>query len=86
MELQTFYEICDIDLFDYQLNIVQKDFKGLLNKEEYNREKLFINILSKLDESSESKETKKFLSLYSEEGMSDNDIIDYTVWLKSKLQ
>ena len=85
-ELQTFYEIGDIDLFDYQLNIIQKDFKALLNKAEYNREKMFIKILSKLDDTSVSKETKKFLSLYSEEGMSDNDIIDYSVWLKSKLK
>ena len=84
-ELQTFYEIGDIDLFDYQLNIVKKDFKALLSKKEYKREKLFIQILSKLDDSSPQKETKKFLSQYSEEGMADNDIIDYTVWLKSKL-
>jgi len=85
-ELQTFYEIGDIDLFDYQLNIVKKDFKELLTKEEYNREFLFIQILAKLDDSSVQLDTKKFLSLYSEEGMTDNDIIDYNVWLKSKLK
>lgn len=85
-ELQTLYEIGDIDLFDYQLKIVKKDFKDLLTKEEYKREYLFIQILAKLDDASVKLEVKKFLSLYSEGRMTDNDIIDYNVWLKSKLK
>jgi tetratricopeptide (TPR) repeat protein len=83
-ELQVFYELGDIDLFDYQLNIVNKDFKSLLKKEDYHREQLFIKILSKLDTGKGKAEIKKFLDLYSEEGQADNDIINYTEWLKSK--
>jgi hypothetical protein len=85
-ELQVFYELGDIDLFDYQLNIVQKDFAVLLKKKEYQRENLFIRILSNLDNVNIGKEIKEFLGLYSDEGVADNDIIDYNVWLKSKMK
>ncbi|MBL4592559.1 MAG: hypothetical protein JKX68_01945 [Flavobacteriales bacterium] len=85
-ELQTFYEIGDIDLFDYQLNIVLKDFKTLLKKKEYQRENLFIKILSKMDDVTVSKEVEEFLTLYTDEGAADNDIINYSEWLKSKLK
>lgn len=85
-ELLTFYEIGDIDLFDYQLNIINKDFKSLLKREEYRRENQFITLLSKMEEKDTSKETKKFLNFYSEEGDAENDIIDYNEWLKGKLK
>ena len=85
-ELQTFYEIGDIDLFDYQLNIVRKDFSGLLNKKEYQRESHFIKILSKMDDMDVSKGVKEFLLYYSDKGVAENDIINYNVWLKSKLK
>jgi len=85
-ELQTIYEIGEIDLFDYQLNIILKDFQALLKKEEYQRENRFIKILSKMDDVDVSKGVKEFLSYYSNKGVADNDIINYNVWLKSKLK
>ncbi len=83
-ELQTIYEIGDIDLFDYQLNIVRKDFKELLKKADYQRENQFIKILSKMDDTSVSKKIEEFLTHHNEEGVADNDIINYNIWLKSK--
>ena len=85
-ELQTIYEIGEIDLFDYQLNIILKDFQALLKKEEYQRENRFIKILSKMDDVDVSNGVKEFLSYYSDKGVADNDIINYNVWLKSKLK
>ena len=85
-ELQVFYEIEDVDLFDYQLNIIRKDFAALLKKEEYQRENLFIKILSKMDGVTIPKDTEEFLNSYSDEGVAGNDIIDYCEWLKSKLK
>lgn len=83
-ELQTFYEIGDIDLFDYQLKIVLKDFKGLLEKKAYQRENLFLKTLSKLDHKNVKKDIDYFISTYNKEADADNDIINYTEWLKQK--
>jgi len=83
-ELQILYEIGDIDLFDYQLNIVLKDFKKLLEKDDYKREKLFLHLLSKLDHKNVKKDITVFIKNYSQKSDADNDIINYTDWLKQK--
>ncbi|MCB0380424.1 MAG: hypothetical protein KDD24_04155 [Flavobacteriales bacterium] len=88
VELLTFYELGDIDLFDYQLNIIQKDFKDVLSKDDYNREKQFIEIVSKMETWSEVEAKQKANSFYEltpENTLSDNDIINYNEWLKGKL-
>ena len=82
-ELQTLYELGDIDLFDYQLRLVRKDFKNLLEKKEYQRENLFIKILSKLDDRNTLKEKEEFFNVYSNVDAADNDIINYSEWLKN---
>jgi len=84
-ELQAFYEIGDIDLFDYQLKNIQKDFKDLLKKEEYQRETLFIEILSGLDSGNAKQGVNEFLEMYSNKHDGDNDIVNYNEWLKSKI-
>jgi len=87
-ELLTFYELGDIDLFDYQLNIIQKDFKDVLNKDDYKREKQFVEIVSKMDKLSADELKQKINSFYEltpENTLTDNDIINYNEWLKGKL-
>lgn len=87
-ELMVFYEMNDIDLFDYQLNFIQKEFKRLLQDEMYVREKIFIEIVSDMEHLNKSELTQK-VKLFKElsdskEGISDNDIIDYNEWLNKK--
>ena len=88
VELLTFYEYGDIDLFDYQLNTIRKDFKEVLCKEDYQREKLFVDLVAKM-ETYHAIELKQkitaFLELTTKNPITDNDIINYDEWLKSKL-
>lgn len=84
-ELLTCFELSDIDLFDYQLNILKKDYKELLEKENYQREQLFVQILTQLDNRRES----TLVSLVNEFNTfpsSDNDIINYNEWLAQKIK
>lgn len=84
-ELLTCFELADIDLFDYQLNILKKDYKELLEKENYQREQLFIQILTQLYDNKES----TIVSLITEVNAlptSDNDIINYNARLAQKIK
>jgi hypothetical protein len=88
-ELLTFYEFGDIDLFDYQVNLIQKDFKNVLNKEAYTREKIFIDIVTKIEYLSQKElhdKVNEFIHLASDTETTENDIIDYNIWLKSKVK
>ncbi len=88
VELLTFYELGDIDLFDYQLNIIRKDFKDVLNQENYIRERKFIEIVSKIEvitNAELNQKAKLFFELSEADAINDNDIINYNEWLKSKL-
>jgi len=82
-ELIILYEVGDIDLFDYQIKNIKHDFKTLLERKGYQRENLFIKVLTKLDAKKAEEEIKSFLSLSNKE---DNNIINYNHWLKSKLK
>jgi hypothetical protein len=84
-ELLAIYEMGDIDLFDYQLKQIRKDFGALLKKKEYKREQLMLKILAKLDGSGQPREAEEFFRLYQDAEAGANDIIDYNSWLKSKI-
>lgn len=89
VELLNFYEFGDIDLFDYQLNLIRKDFKGVLKKEAYAREKTFIEIVAKMEVLTQTEiqlKVNEFVQLVSNDESAENDIIDYNEWLKSKLK
>lgn len=88
VELLTFYEFGDIDLFDYQLNLIRKEFKEILEKEVYEREKTFIKIVAKMEVLTKKELQQKvneFIQLPTSSESSENDIVDYNEWLKSKL-
>jgi len=89
VDLITIYELGDIDLFDYQLNILNKDFKTLLADKAFKREVDFITILTKMDEMDKSKLStlvKKFNSNHQAVTSSENDIINYQEWLQNKVK
>ncbi len=89
VELLTFYEYGDIDLFDYHLNFIRKEFKDILVKEVYQREKIFISIVAKMDSLNKKdlqQKVKDFIQLPTASESAENDIIDYNDWLKSKLK
>jgi len=86
VELMIFYEIDDIDLFDYQLKNIRKDFRSLLIKDEYQREKSFIQILSKMESKKIKEQIQQFFQLYPDNESAKNDIIDYNTWLQDKVK
>ena len=89
VELLTIYELGDIDLFDYQLNSIRKDFKAVLDKDAYAREKLFVEIVSKMETYNQVELIKQytiFLNINESNIPSDNDIVNYNEWLQSKLK
>ncbi|MCB0402508.1 MAG: hypothetical protein KDD41_10525 [Flavobacteriales bacterium] len=88
-ELLTFYEIGDIDLFDYQLQSLRKEFKTSLADPLYEREVKFISIVAGMDQFTREelkREALEFqvLSDSSTRQKNDNDIIDYNEWLVKK--
>jgi hypothetical protein len=89
VELLTFYELRDIDLFDYQLNIIRKDFKEVLDKENYLREKQFIELVAKMEKLNANELKQKassFFELTTPNSATDNDIINYNEWLVQKIK
>ena len=83
------HELGDIDLFDYQLNSIRKDFKAVLDKDAYAREKLFVEIVSKMETYNQVELIKQytiFLNINESNIPSDNDIVNYNEWLQSKLK
>ncbi len=82
-ELLTIFEIQDIDLFDYQLHIIQKDYKELLEKETYAREKLVIEILNNFENKAYLKDAILRFNTFPS---SDSDIINYNDWLSQKIK
>jgi hypothetical protein len=86
VELLTFYEIGDIDLFDYQYNQIQKQFKSILSNDVYEREQLFMDIVLKLEKLNKQ-ELKQKIELFNNSDITneDNDIVNYSEWLKKKI-
>ena len=89
VDLITIYELGDIDLFDYQLNNLNKEYKTLLLDKAYKRELDFITILSKMDDV-DKKKLKPLVNQFINNRQSivstESDIIDYQEWLKNKMQ
>lgn len=88
VELLTFYELGDIDMFDYQLNVIRKVYKDVLEKEAYKRESSFIDLVTKIETYKKEDLKNKvfeFIKKYKDQASSENDIIAYNEWLQSKV-
>jgi len=87
IELMIVFELNDIDLFDYQLNRIKKEFEILRTKKEADRDNAFLQLLEKieyLDVKELTLKVDEFVQNYNTEASSDADIINYSAWLLSK--
>ena len=85
VELMIIHELNDIDLFDYQLKNLKKDF-FTLKQVDIDRDIDFVNLLEKMQLFS-GKELKEAIIFFIEKyknSEDDADIINYNHWLMSK--
>ena len=83
--LMIIHELNDIDLFDYQLKNLKKDF-FTLKQVDIDRDIDFVNLLEKMQLFS-GKELKEAIIFFIEKyknSEDDADIINYNHWLMSK--
>lgn len=85
------YELKDYKIFSYRLKQVMNDFKELLMKKEFRRERDMIFFLKEVLKSNIQKSNKsvtpmlkKLIKQY-QKSSDDNDIIKYVPWLQEKL-
>lgn len=84
-ELLIFYELDDVDLFDYQLKLLNRDFGNLLDTLQYEKDKVFIDTVVKMEQSLLKAKDKiiNFIDRY-RASSSENDIINYIDWMEAK--
>jgi hypothetical protein len=87
-ELMVRYELKDLEYLDYRIRRIRKDYRELLKKEEYVKEKEFLNILSTMsftrNMAAKDKKIKNFIQQFQSSGDSDDEIISYSNWLTDK--
>ena len=86
------YELGDFDLLEKRIKQIKKDYAELFSKEQFSREVLLMDIISKLVYTSSIKSnqelTEKTIQLIesmSADDADDADVINYHTWAKSKL-
>lgn len=92
-ELMLRYELGDVDYLEHRLERVKKEYAALLKGGEYARQKCMLQVLELLGKANEplkkEKQLQKQLSRSLEKELlgssTDSDIINYTDWLKNKL-
>lgn len=91
-ELMIRYELNDFDYLEHKLLRVKKDYMSLLKKEEYVRQKQMVLLIEKLVKSDGIKKNKQLLKEINAlldgimlDSSSDTDIINYSDWLKAKV-
>jgi hypothetical protein len=91
-ELMTRYELGDFDFLEHKLEQVKKDFNALLNKTEFSRQQKMIDIIHSMISADQSKKSKilvssihKLLNAKKSEEQAQSDLINYNLWLRSKI-
>ncbi|HEY0030762.1 MAG TPA: hypothetical protein VGC65_08385 [Bacteroidia bacterium] len=89
-ELMIRFELEDFDYLEHKSERIKKDYAGLLKKEEYVRQKKMIAVLELLMRSDGGKKEKQLfmeqlLNGVLKRSSSDLDIINYSDWLKTKI-
>jgi hypothetical protein len=83
------YELNDLEFVEYRIIKIRKDFRELISKEEFMKEKEFMTLVQGLDQLDNSpklmKKTSLFIDNYGVISDSDNEIINYSNWLREKL-
>ena len=84
------FELNDFEYLDYRIGRIRKDFKNLLRNEEFLKEKEFLLIISKLQIAEHSRTTNRkiiqFIDNYTDSSDGDDEIINYSYWLKAKIK
>ncbi len=89
-ELMIRFELKDFEYLAYRILKIRKDFKDLLRKEEFLKEKEFMTLVAGLEMAGgETKLLKKIMVFIDNYGIShdsDNEIINYGNWIKEKIK
>lgn len=91
-ELMIRYELSDFDYLEHKSERIKKEYKDLLKRTEYGRQKQMIRLIECMVGSSGIKKDKQLLNEINmlldsmmKESTSDTDIINYSQWLKMKI-
>jgi len=86
-ELLIFFELNDLELFNYQLNNFKKIFKNAFPLKEIKRDNDFVELLIQMNKKNTTinkEELKKFVKKYKD--ASESDIVNYNEWLNGKIE
>jgi len=90
VELMIRYELRDLEYLEYRITRMKKDFRELLKKEEFLKEKDYMLIISRLElaggEPATLRKINFFIDKYKNSGDSDDEIINYGNWLNDKIK
>lgn len=91
-ELMIRYELNDFDYLEHKSERIRKEYSILLKKEEYSRQKQMVLVIDKMVKSDGIKKNKQLLKEINVlldgimlNSTSDTDIINYSDWLKAKV-
>lgn len=91
-ELMIRYELNDFDYLEHKSERIRKEYAALLKKEEYTRQKQMVLVIDKMVKSDGIKKNKQLLKEINVlldgillNSTSDTDIINYSDWLKAKV-
>lgn len=91
-ELIIRYEIGDFDHLEERVKKVNKEYQELLQKPEFEREVLLIDVISKMIYCNNIKhdnalltKANQLINTISDDDADDADVINYNLWLKSKM-
>lgn len=91
-ELMIRYELNDFDYLEHKSERIRKEYSSLLKKEEYGRQKQMVLVIDKMVKSDGIKKNKQLLKEINAlldgimlNSSSDTDIINYSDWLKMKV-
>ena len=86
------FELGDFDTIESRLKYIRRIYKGVLSDEDFRRDAQLIEIISKLLYCNNLQQDKKLLAKIntlvteiSDDTADDVDVINYNIWLKSKL-
>jgi len=89
-ELMIRYELRDLEYLEYRIAKLRKDFRDLLRREEFLKEKEFMSLVPGLDLAGGApkilKKIEQFIDNYKVSSDSDNEIINYGNWIRDKIK
>ncbi len=88
-EMIVRYELRDFDFIDYKIQQIRRDYKLLLENQDYQRERNLLSIIKRMANTIEIKQDKRSTKLISEflasntsQEVEESEIIQYDKWLK----